>query len=300
MDRIEAMVALLEVVKAGSFSGAARTLGVPVTSLARKVSELETRLNARLLVRSTRSLSLTDAGADYVEAARRIIEQVDEAERALTGEYLEPRGDLVITAPTAFGRIHVVPVVADFLALYPNIDVRLLLTDANLHFVDDRVDIAVRIGDLADSTLIATRVGDMRTVVCASPEYLAAVRRPDAPTDLRGLRCVTVGSLQRPTWRFTTPGSGRLTAVTITPRLSVTTTDAAVEAAIRGVGMAQLRFYQVADAVASGGLRMVLEAYEPARLPIHVLHTSRDHVPVKARRFLEFVTPALRARVTRV
>ena len=172
--------------RSGSLSAASRKLGVPLPTVSRKISELEAHLNTRLLIRSTRRLALTDAGAAYVAAAKRILDEVSEAERAASGEHAAPRGDLVITAPVVFGRLHVLPVIAEFLSQWPEIDVRLVLSDRNLHLIDDRVDIAVRIGALADSALDSTRVGAVRRVVCGSPAYFAAHGVPKRPEDLSG------------------------------------------------------------------------------------------------------------------
>ena len=178
MDRLEAMSILVAAVEAGSFSAASRKLGVPLPTVSRKVAELEARLNTRLLVRSTRKLALTDAGAAYFAACKRILEQVGDAETEASGEYVTPKGDLVITAPIVFGRLHVLPTVSDFLASFPDINVRMVLSDRNVKLVDDHIDLAVRIGALPDSSLIATRVGSVRRVVCGSPRYFAAHGTP--------------------------------------------------------------------------------------------------------------------------
>jgi DNA-binding transcriptional LysR family regulator len=184
MDRLESMTVLLAVVETGSLSAAGRTLGMPLATVSRKVSELEAHLKARLLHRSTRRLRLTDAGSAYVGACKRILEDLNEAERAAAGEYSAPRGELVITAPVVFGRVHVLPIVGEFLKLYPEVDVRLALNDRSVDLLQDHVDLAVRIGELSDSSLIATRVGMIRRVVCASPAYLAQHGQPQAPAEL--------------------------------------------------------------------------------------------------------------------
>ena len=177
------MSVLLTVVKAGSFSAAARELGVPVANVSRKIAELERHLNTGLLIRSSRRMTLTDAGRSYVEACKRILEDVHEAERAASGEYSEPKGDLIIAAPLVFGRLHVLPITTEFLKAYPEVDVRLVLDDRNVNLLEDHVDLAVRIGDLPDSSLIATRVGMIRRVVCGSPTYLAQRGAPKSPAE---------------------------------------------------------------------------------------------------------------------
>ena len=220
MDRLEAMSLLLSVVEAGSLSAASRKLGVPLPTVSRKISDLEAHLNTRLLTRSTRKLALTDSGAAYVAAAKRILDEVSEAERAASGEHAAPRGDLVITAPVVFGRLHVLPVIAEFLAQWPEINVRLVLADRNLHLIDDHIDIAVRIGALADSALVATRVGAVRSVVCGSPAYFAAHGVPKRPEDLAALTAVTFDPLSSSQhWIFRDPKSKRELRVAVRSRL---------------------------------------------------------------------------------
>ena len=296
MDRLEAMALLLKVMETGSLSAAGRTLGVPLATLSRKISDLEALLGARLLVRTTRKISLTDAGVAYVAAARTILEQVEEAERNAAGEFTVPKGELAITAPLMFGRLHVLPVVADFLAAHDAITVRLVLADRNVDLVDDRVDMAVRIGVLPDSAMVATQVGTMRMVTCASPALLAAHGAPATPDDLARFPCVAVDVRGlAAAWRYRGVSTFE---VAIHPRLSVSTPEAAAAAAVAGVGVARLLHYQVADAVEQGTLRLVLEAYEPAPVPVHLVHASRGQMPLKMRRFLDFAAPRLRQALT--
>lgn len=295
MDRFEAMSLFVTVTEKGSFSAASRALQVPLATLSRKVADLEALLGARLLLRTTRKLSLTDAGIAYVAAARRILEQVEDAEREAGGEFTTPKGELVITAPILFGRLHVLPIVTDFLSTFPEIQVRLLLADRNLHLIDDNVDMAVRIGALADSSMIATHVGTMRTVTCASPALLAGHGIPKTPHDLARMPCVTFDSpMPSPGWRFRQPGSHASIEVAIQPRLSVTTAEAAAEAAVRGVGVTRLLHYQVADSLERGALKLILKSFEPTPAPVHLVHASHGQMPVKMRRFLDFAAPRLR------
>ena len=295
VDRLEAMAILLRVVDKGGFSAASRDLGMPLATVSRKVAELEAHIGTRLLVRTTRRVAPTEAGTAYVASARRILEEIDETERVAAGEFQAPRGELILTAPVLFGRLHILPVVTDFLAAYPEIDVRLLLSDRNLHFVDDHVDMAVRIGALPDSSMVATRIGTMRRVVCASPALLAAHGTPQAPGDLTGLPCVSFDFLSpAATWSFRPGESGRTVDVPIRPRLSVSTAEAAVWAAVRGVGATRVLHYQCAEAVRAGALRIVLADFEPEPAPIHLLHAGRGALPSKMRVFLDFATPRLR------
>lgn len=293
------MSVLIAVVDAGSLSAAARVLDMPLATVSRKVAELETHLKTRLLHRSTRQLSLTEAGISYVAACRRILEEIGEAERAATGEYASPKGELLVTAPVAFGRLHVVPVVAEFLAQYPEIGVNLMLTDRVVHLMDEHADAAIRIGELPDSTLMATRVGTVRRVICASPGYLAAHGRPVRPQDLAGHACITFEVLaSMRAWVF---GDGKSElSVPVQSRLTVNTAEAAIAAAALGVGLIRVLSYQVEDAVREQALRVVLEEFESAPLPVSLVHTGQVPLPLKLRAFLDFVTPRLRARATPV
>src|SRR5215475_3266654 len=299
VDRLEAMTILLRVVDRGSFSAASRDLGVPLATVSRKVNELETHVRTKLLVRTTRKVALTDAGATYVASARRILDEIDETERIAAGEFHVPRGELILTAPIFFGRLHILPTVAEFLAAYPEINVRLLLSDRNLHLIEDHVDMAVRIGPLPDSTMIATRVGLMRTVVCASPKLLAGQGVPKSPEDLAALPCVNFEFLSPPSaWPFRLKGAKGASDVPIRPRLSVTTAEAAVWAASEGVGATRVLHYQCADAVRDGSLRIILADFEVEPLPVHLLHARRGALPTKTRFFLDFAAHRIRGRLS--
>jgi DNA-binding transcriptional LysR family regulator len=292
------MKILLQVVDKGSFSAASRDLRMPLPTVSRKVNELENHLRTKLLVRTTRRVSLTDAGIAYVASARRILEEIDETERVAIGEFRAPRGDLILTAPIRFGRLHILPVVADFLASYPQINVRLLLSDRNLHLIEDHVDMAVRIGALPDSSAVATRIGTMRTVVCASPKLLARHGVPKSPSDLVSLPTVNFDSLSPASaWPFRSKGTRRVLDVPVVARLSVNTADAAVWAATEGVGATRVLHYQCADAVRDGSLRIVLADFEVDALPVHVVHAERGALPFKMRVFLDFAVRRLRDRL---
>ena len=296
MDRLEAMALLLSVTELGSLSAAGRKLGMPLATVSRKLSELEAHLKVRLLNRSTRRLTLTDAGRDYAAACRRILDDVDETERAAAGEYRAPRGHLTITAPIVFGRLHVLPIAIEFMREHPQVDVRLALGDGIANLLEDRVDIAVRIGVLPDSSLLATRVGTIRRVVCASPGYLAAHGVPATPADLGAHRCVTFDALMAAdAWVFRVGGAEQL--VPIHTRLSVNTAEAAIDAANAGVGLTRVLSYQVDAAVRAGQLTVVLEDAEPAPIPVSLVYTGALRLPLKTRAFLDFAAPRLRERV---
>jgi DNA-binding transcriptional LysR family regulator len=298
MDRLEAMSLLVAVAEAGSLSAAGRKLGVPMATISRKISDLEAHLNTRLLTRSTRKLALTDSGAAYVAAARRILDEVNEAERAASGEQAAPRGDLVITAPVVFGRLHVLQVIAEFLSQWPEINVRLVLADGNLHLIDDHIDIAVRIGALVDCALVGTQVGTVRSVVCGSPAYFAAHGAPKRPEDLATLTAVTFDPLSSSQhWTFRDPKSKRELRALVRSRLSVNTAEAAIDGAVAGLGVTRVLSYQVAKAVLDGRIQIVLAEYEPAPLPVSLIHAGHELTPLKVRMLLDFVAPRLRARL---
>jgi DNA-binding transcriptional LysR family regulator len=298
VDRLEAMSLLVSVVESGSLSAASRKLGVPLPTVSRKISDLEAHLNTRLLTRSTRRLGLTDAGAAYVAVAKRILDEVSEAERAASGEHAAPRGELVMTAPVVFGRLHVLPVIVEFLAEWPEINVRLVLADRNLHLIDDHVDVALRIGALADSALVSTRVGAVRSVVCGSPAYFAAHGVPHRPEDLSTLAAVTLDAFSpSPHWVFRDPKTKRERRAPVRSRLTVNTAEAAIDAAAAGVGVTRVLSYQVAQPVLDGKIEIVLTDYEPPPAPVNLIHAGQDLTPLRVRMLLDFAAPRLRARL---
>jgi DNA-binding transcriptional LysR family regulator len=294
MDRFESMSTLLAVVEAGSLSAAARRLNTPLTTVSRKVAELETHLKTRLLTRSSRRIALTDAGRSYVAACKRILEELGEAERAASGEYSAPRGDLMITAPVVFGRLHVLPVVIDFLRAYPDINIRMGLADRVVNILEESVDLAVRIGRLPDSSLVARRVGAIRRVLCASPSYLAERGTPKQPADLAAHDCITFEGMTAPE-SWTLPSGTSETTVAIRSRLVVNTAEAAIDAAKAGIGITRVLSYQAASALRDGALVLALEAFEPPPLPVSLVHVGQRLLPLKLRAFLDFATPRLKA-----
>jgi DNA-binding transcriptional LysR family regulator len=299
MNRLDAMSIFIAVADAGSLTAAARRLGMPLATVSRKLAELESHLNTRLLHRTTRQLSLTEAGSSYVAACRRILEDIGEAERATTGENAAPKGELVVTAPVVFGRLHVVPVVAEFLAHYPEINISLMLTDRVVHLMEEHGDVALRIGDLPDSSLMATQVGKVRRVVCASPSYLSNRGVPTTPDDLVGHDCITFEVLEsKRAWVF---GSGRAqVSVPVRARLAVNTAEGAIAASALGVGLIRVLSYQVEDAVRGDALRVVLESFESEPLPVSLVHKGQTPLPLKLRAFLDFVAPRLRIRTSKL
>ena len=296
MDRLEAMSIIVAVTETGSFSAASRRLNKPVATVSRMVAELEARLKAQLFQRSSRQMTLTDAGRSYIEACKRIIEQVDDAEREVSGEYRIPKGDLAITSPWGLGHMHLMPIAVEFMNAYPEIALRLVLTDRIVDTVEENIDISIRIGNLADSNLIATKVGSVRFVLCASPVYLAEHGHPREPAELATHDCISVDSLaaQR-SWKFIK--DGREMVAPIRSRLTVSDSEAAIEAAIAGAGITRVMSYKMEAARRAGQLVVMLEEYEQEPWPVHIVYAERKPVPLKLRAFLNWMTPRLKARL---
>jgi DNA-binding transcriptional LysR family regulator len=290
------MSVFLASVESGSFSKASKKLGLPLATVSRKVADLEEHLKATLFIRSAKGLELTPAGRSYVTGAKAILEQLTEVERVAAGEYMEPRGDLVVTAPVMFGRLHVLPAVTQFLGAYPDVAVGMRLTDRVAHFLDDQVDIALRIGALPDSNLVATRLGEVRHLVCASPSYLSSRGTPTFPSELVQHALVSFESVSTAnSWTFRTDGAE--TPVEFRSRLSVNTIDAAIDAGLAGAGIVRAMSYQVAEFVRSGRLVVVLQAFEPSPRPVHLVYAEQNRLPLKMRAFIDFVVPRLRMQL---
>lgn len=289
MDRLQAMTAFVTVADLKGFAPAARRLRLSPSVVTRLVAALEERLSTRLLQRTTRSVKLTDAGARYLERARRILGDVTEAEALAQADRTEPSGHFVVTAPQVFGRLHVAPLMCEFLMRHPKVVGELTLGDRAVNLVEEGVDAAIRIGALVDSAVVARVVGATRRVVVASPKYLEQhkpLRRPDA---LTGHQLIQFTALTpAPQWTFTR--RGELLTVPINPTLITNSADAAIGHAERGGGLTMALGYQVIDAVKAKRLRVVLEAFEPAPLPIHVLYPTSRLLTAKVRAFVDLIT----------
>ncbi len=286
------MSILLTVVETGSLSAAGRRLNVPLATVSRKVSELEAHLGTRLFNRSSRQFTPTDAGLAYIASCRRILDDVEEAERVASGEFRTPKGDLNISAPIVFGRLHLLPVAVEFLRAFPEIDLKVIFTDKMIDLLEEHVDLALRIGALPDSGLFAVKLGTIRHIVCASPAYFAAHGIPRDLAELENHVCVAFQVLSAAgRWKFRT--------ATVTPRarLVVNTAEAAIDAAIAGVGVTRVLSYQAETAIRSGALAVVLEDCEPPPLPVSLVHSGERLLPLKLRAFLDFATPRLKARI---
>jgi DNA-binding transcriptional LysR family regulator len=296
MDRLDGIRVFVAVAEAGGFAAAARSLRMSPPAVTRAVAALEERIGARLLHRTTRTVRLTEAGARYLADAKRILAELDEAEATAAGAHAEPRGLLTVTAPLLFGRMHVAPVVLDFLARYPEVSARTLFADRVVDLLDEGVDVAVRIAELPDSTLSAVRVGQVRRVVCAAPGYLAGRGAPSVPRDLESHDCIgfQAGATPAP-WLF--PGRSGDGIETVRPpmRLLVNNADVAVAAAVAGRGVTRVLSYQAAEAVRDGRLVVLLAEHEPPPIPVHLVHLEGRRAAARVRAFVEFAADRLRA-----
>ncbi|HVJ34363.1 MAG TPA: LysR family transcriptional regulator [Terriglobia bacterium] len=297
MDRFAAMSTFIAVIDAGSFSAAARQLGMPLATVSRRVSDLEDLLQVGLINRSTRKLTLTQAGENYYQSCRRLLDDLGEAERRASGEYEIPRGDLVITAPLVFGHLHLTPVVVEFLRIHPEVDVQLLLSDDVVTLPGEQIDLALRISHLPDSSMATEQIGTIRRVVCASPDYLTKNGTPQHPDELDQHDCITRAALTVPdSWPFRI--NGKMESVPLRRRLAVTTAEAAISASIAGAGLARVLCYQVRQAMHEGKLATILHDFEPAPLPLSLVYAATRAVPLKLRAFLDFAVPRLRQRLS--
>jgi DNA-binding transcriptional LysR family regulator len=296
MDRIDSVAVFAEVAERGSFSGAAKHLNRSAAAVTRAVAELEARLGVRLLNRTTRAVSVTEAGQRFLVGARRVLADLAEIEQGAAGQGQAPRGELRITAPIVFGRRHVLPLVTDFLAQYPEVSVRLALLDRPVDLVEDGLDVAVRIGTLADTSAIAVRVGELRRIAVASPGYLKRRGRPKSPTDLAGHDIIAFAGIDRvERWQFAGGVEAR-----IKPRLIVNTAEAAIDAAVAGFGITRVLSYQAVDALADKSLVRLLREQEAGVTPVHVVYPEGRHPPPKLRAFLDTIVPRLRQRCSAI
>lgn len=294
MDRLTEMQIYVAVAECEGFAAAARWLGISPPVVTRAVADLEARLGVRLLNRTTRYVRATDAGQRYLDDARRVIAAADEADEAAIGVNSEPRGHLTVTAPVLFGRIYVMPAIVDYLQRYPAAEVSAMFVDRVVNLLEEGVDVALRIGELGDSSFNALRVGRVRRVLCASPDYLARQGVPENPDALTGHSIIVATSLgANVEWRFMQDKTPWV--VRIKPRLSVSSNDSAIEAAVRGLGIARLMSYQVAPEIDSGKLKILLSEYETAPVPIHIVHREGRYTSTKIRSFIELMAEQLRA-----
>ncbi len=296
MDRWQAMRVFVQVVDSGGFAPAAKLLHMSAPSVTRAVAGLEDLIGTRLLVRTTRSLKLTAAGEGYVADCRRILAEIAEAEANAAGSFTQPAGLLTVTAPALFGRIHVLPVILDFLNRYPAMQVRTVFVDRVTNLVEEGLDVAVRIAALPASGLVARRIGSIRQVLCGSPDYFARRGEPEKPADLASHAVIgRDGLFGHSEWLFGQDSSIR---VPVSPRLICNTNDAAIAAAVAGWGLSRFQSYQVAPEIEAGRLRIVLAEYEREPVPIHIVHAEGRMVSARVRAFVDFAAEHFRRRAS--
>jgi len=294
VDRLHLINVFVAVVEAEGLAKAARNLGVSPSVVTRAINELERQLGVQLLTRTTRLVRVTEAGARYAEDCRRILADFAEADESVRGNAATPRGELVVTAPVMFGTRYVTPIVTEYLAEHVEVGVSCWFVDRIVHLVEEGVDVAIRIGDLPDSSLIAARVGHVRRVICASPAYLERHGTPGKPGDLQTHTIIAArGVSPRPEWQLVDEGVP--TSVALRPRMTTTSNESAVVAALGGFGITRLLSYQIADEVRDGRLVVLLREHEPPPIPIHVVHREGRHASAKSRRFLDLAIERLRA-----
>jgi DNA-binding transcriptional LysR family regulator len=296
MDRFQLMTVFVAVAEEESFAGGARRLSMSPPAVTRAIAMLETRLGIKLLTRTTRHVRATDAGLRYLDSARRILADAEEADEAAAGIHAAPRGQLAVTAPVLFGSMFVTPAIVGYLERYPDVTLNAVFLDRVVNLLEEGLDVGVRIGELPDSSMRAIPVGHVRRVVCAAPDYLAQHGEPDQPQALAGHRLINASTVSPASeWRFGNASNGIV--VKIQPRLTMTSNEAAIQAALRGFGITRLISYQVAAHLAAGRLKRILPDYESAPLPIHVLHREGRQASAKVRSFVDFLVGDLRERL---
>ncbi len=299
MDRLREMEVFVAIVEAGSFASAGRRLNMSPPAVTRTVSALEGRLGARLLSRTTRSLSLTEPGQRFLETARRLLAELDHAEREITGAAATPSGHLTITASVTFGRMALTSILGDFLAAHPRITASLVLLDRVVNLVEEGIDVGIRIGELPDSTIIARRVGEVRRVVVASPSYLDKRSEPQSPADLKTHSIVGFTGLM-PSREMTLAVGGKPLSIPVRPVFEVNDAAAALLAAEAGHGIASLYCYMAGESIRAGRLKPVLAAHWPAGVPVHIVYPDGRLLASKVRAFVDWAAPRLTSELRRL
>jgi DNA-binding transcriptional LysR family regulator len=294
VDRLHLINVFVAVVDSAGFAGAARKLGISPPAVTRAINDLEGHLGVRLLTRTTRVVRVTEDGARYADDCRRILAELAEADDAVSGKHGSPHGRLTVTAPVLFGAKFVTPIVTEYLTRYPQVSASCWFMDRILNMMDEGVDVAVRIGELPDSSMQAVGVGHVRRVICAAPSYLEKHGIPQTPDELAA-HCIVSASAVTPTTEWRLMDKGKLRIVKLQARFITTSNDSAVAAAVSGFGLTRLLSYQVADALRDGQLETVLAEYEPVALPVHLVHREGRHASQKARAFLDLALERLRA-----
>ncbi len=295
MDRIDAMRVFVASVDRGSLAAAARSLGHSPATVTRAIALLESRLSTRLLFRSTRALRMTPVGESYLSTCRDVLAALDTAERGAAAEQEQPSGLLTITAPLMFGQLHVRPVLDAFLNANPAVRARLLLVDRVVNLVEEGIDVAIRLAHLSESSLVVTRIGEVRRVLCCAPSYIKRHGTPRVPSSLRDHGCIMErDGAETEIWRFASASGRRLVPIAVRPRLVVNSAAAAVDSAVAGHGITRVMSYQAADAVAEGKLKVLLMKYEPPPIPVYLVFPPGRSRTAKQRAFVDFAAEPLR------
>jgi len=293
MDKLEAMRVFTEVAKSGSFVSASRSLDISPPAVTRIIAQLEHIVGVRLFNRTTRRVRLTEAGERYRDDVVRILEEVQQAEAAAAGVFAEPRGTLVVTAPVQFGQLHVMPIITDYLRENPAINIKALFYDRVSNLLEEGLDVAIRIGELRDSSLYAIKVGSVRRVLCASPAYLKSAGIPTTPDDLKQHEIILASAIESSlNWNFCSAANKQ--SVRVESRLYCSQIGAAVQAAVRGFGIARLMSYQVGEEFNNGKLQRLLPDYEPDPLPVNIVHLAGRKANAKVRSFIEYAVARLK------
>jgi DNA-binding transcriptional LysR family regulator len=296
MDKLRAMEALVQIVERGSLTAAAEALGTSPPSIVRTLAALERALGARLLNRTTRRIALTDEGRAYYERARRILGDVADVEAAVSMKQGTPRGRLAIGSSVMFGRLFLAPLVSEFLARHPEVRIELLMLDRVVNLVEDGLDASVRIGALADSSLVAIEVGRTRRVVCASPQFHKRHGAAQAPSELARHPCIRFTGLASGEWEFR--AGSKSVRVRAEGPIATNQIDAAIDACVRGLGYGMFFCYQVNALVRAGRLRYVLQAYEPEPVPVSLIYPQARLVSARLRAFIDWIVPRLREAIS--
>lgn len=296
MDKLTSMSVFVRVAKAGSFAGGASELGISRAMATKHIMQLEGSLGTRLFNRTTRSLNLTDVGTSYLERCQQVLLDVEEMEAAVTHLQSEPRGVLKISAPPVIGAKHITSAIAEFLKIHPDLTVDLILQSSTGDLIDEGIDIAIYLGDLADTSMVARKLASSSMVVCGSPDYLAKHGIPNTPEDLRNHSClVNWASSPRNKWKFKSKTG--YTSINVSGRMQSNVADANRIAAVNGLGLVMLATYVVGRDIEKGKLIAVLEDYAPPPLDIHAVYPHRKYLSAKVRRFLDFLQKWLEPRV---
>lgn len=293
MNQFHLINTFVAVVDTNGFAGAARKLSMSPPAVTRAINELEAHLGLRLLTRTTRTVRVTDAGERYAQDCRRILAEMAEADESVSGMHTSPRGRLTLTAPVLFGGLYVTPIVTEYLTRFPQVHATCVFLDRVVNLLDEGIDVAIRIGELPDSSMQAIRVGQVRRVICGSPQYLAAHGIPLTPNDLHKHVIVSSNSVTpNPEWKLL--DRGETVSVRLQSRMNTTTNDSAMKAVVGGFGLTRLLSYQVAEHLEAGRLKTVLPDFEPPVLPVHVVHREGRQASQRVRAFLDLAMERLR------